>query len=103
MSAVSFLPRAPAPDIGEHQESGRFWTFLAINERKYVENTLTRENWNMPGRKDKDKQTKREPRLYGAARLVLAERDALADSAPRGVLFRLEVIARELRAIEDRL
>jgi hypothetical protein len=46
---------------------------------------------------------KREPKLVAAARLILSERDNLADSAPRHKLFRLESLAGELRGIEDSL
>jgi len=48
-------------------------------------------------------RTKNESLLDYAARLILLERDNLVDSAPRGILFRLEAISRELQQIEDRL
>jgi hypothetical protein len=49
------------------------------------------------------RRERNEPELYFAARIILAEHDDLIDSAPRGLLFRLERIAIELRQIEDRL
>jgi len=46
---------------------------------------------------------KGETLLDYAARLILQEHDDLVDSAPRGILARLEQIALELERIEDRL
>jgi len=45
----------------------------------------------------------KEPKLYKAARLILEEHDDLVDSAPRGIMFRLEQIAKELARIEGSL
>jgi hypothetical protein len=41
--------------------------------------------------------------LEAAARLITEEHDNLVDSAPRGLLIRLEEIAAELEAIENQL
>jgi hypothetical protein len=49
------------------------------------------------------KRRKGESLLYYCARLIVCEHDNLIDSAPRGLLARLEQIARELEQIEDRL